>query len=213
MRRSALAGALTLLAALSVAALGCGGDDGDGDVSEDTSGDAGDTLDLTGRSLYHITMTPKDMDPITLDRELTDNPGKYFAFGSTHIAPAVSFAMSDNVISPRTIYLTLNFGIVIPSFEHEIDVDGPGDYPFVAAEASNPPEIELTISGLEYRSHVAGSDGSIIIEQWSTATGDAVSGTFSGRVLQDTELADKRWVDVEGWFHFTLPALNNGQPR
>ncbi|TNF28384.1 MAG: hypothetical protein EP329_17990 [Deltaproteobacteria bacterium] len=201
------------LAALLLLAPACGGDEGGGDVAEDGVADGSDTLDLTGRSVYHITMTPKDMDPITLDRELTDNPGKYFAFGSTHIAPAVSLAVSDNVISPRTIYLTLNFGIVIPSFDYSIDVDGPGEYPFVPAEVSNPPEIELTISGLEYRSHVAGSDGSISIEQWSTTPGEVVSGTFSGRVLQDTINEDKRWVDVDGWFHFVLPEQNNGQPR
>ena len=212
MRRTrSIAGLLGWLIPIAFAYAACG--DG-GTTVADTGGDAeGDTLELTGRSVYHLEMTPKDMDPITLDRELTDNPGKYFAFGSTHIAPAVSFAMSDSVIAPRTIFFTLNFGVVVPSTELSIDVAGPDTYPFVAAADSEPPELELTISGLEYRSHIAGSDGSIVIEQWSTTTGDVVSGTFSGRVLQDTVQPDKRWVDVDGWFHFILPPSENGQPR
>ena len=202
-----------VFAASSFAVAACGGGGGTTTDTPDAVADGADTLDLTGKSVYHLTLLPKDMDPITLDRDLTGREGTYFAFGSTHIAPAVSLAISDNVVAPRTIYFTLNFGIVVPSDAYPIDVTGPGTYPFTAATIPAPPEVELTISGLEYRSHIAGSTGSIVITAWSTTPGDVVSGTVSGHVLQDTTLVDKRWVDVDGWFHFVLPPTENGQPQ
>lgn len=212
MRRSGAhvsAGASLLLLAFVFAFAGttaCG----DSASPEADGADAvGDVEDLTGRSLYRVVLSPRDLDPITLERELTGREATHFAFGSTHIAPAVSLAMSDSVTSPRTIFFALNFGIVVPSDQFAIATDGPGDYPFDAT----PPEVELTLSGLEYRSSVAGASGSFEVTSWSVTPGEVVSGTFSGRLIQDTTIEDKRWVDVEGWFHFTLPPRESGQPR
>lgn len=198
---------VALAAATASLAAGCG--DSAGPADDDASDASGDAVDLTGRSLYRVVLTPRDLDPITLERELTDREATHFAFGSTHIAPAVSLAMSDSVTAPRTIFFALNFGIVVASDTYPLATDGLGLYPFDAT----PPEVELTLSGLEYRSTVAGASGDFDITAWSVTPGEVVSGTFSGRLIQDTTLEDKRWVDVEGSFHFTLPPRESGQPN
>ena len=195
------------LLALTLALGACGGDAPA--AATDAADASGDALDLTGRSVYHLELAPKDLAPMVLDRDLSDAPAQHFAFGSTHIGPAVALTVADQVSVPRTISVILNFGIVVPSAAFPVHTAGPGTYPF----GGTPPELELTVSGLEYRSGLPGSDGAFVIDAWSVTPGDAVRGRFSGRVLQDTTLADKRWVDVSGWFHFTLPPLENGQPQ
>lgn len=163
--------------------------------------------DLTGKSAYHVIISTSDGDTYDLGlRDLTDQP-QYFAFGSSHIAPAVSFAMTDSVTFPRTINFTLDFGIVVPSDDHPIATSGPGDYPFTAAA----PSSTVFVKGLQYRSVNTGSSGGVQVVEWSTETGGVVAGTFSGTLVADGPTG--KTVDIDGYYHFILPTKDQGQPR
>jgi hypothetical protein len=164
-----------------------------------------ETIDLAGRSVYRLE-TEFNGAPLVLDRDLTGKD-QYFAFGSTHIAPAVSFAMTDSVTSPRTMTVTLNFGIVIPSADHPIQTEGAGTIPF----DDTPPSVDVFVGGLQYRSSLPGASGEIIVTDWSTETGGTVAGSFSGTLVAEGPTG--KTLPVSGTFHFTLPAANAGQPQ
>lgn len=184
---------------------------GCGDDPVDTSSDSTDTSseteveDLTGRSLYRLE-TEVNGTPLTLERELTGS-SQYFAFGSTHIAPAVSFAMTDSVTFPRTMTVNLNFGIVIGSATLSVHTTEAKVYPFSAS----PPEVKVFVAGLQYSSKEPGATGQLDVTQWSTETGDPVAGTFSGTLVAEGNAS--RTLPVSGSFYFTLPEKNAGQPQ
>ena len=172
---------------------------GDGGSTSDVIADLAETTeDLTGRSVYRLTITQDD-EVVPLDRDLTGD-AKYFSFGSTHIAPAVSFAVTDSVTFPRTITVNLNFGIVVGSDQHPVQTSGARKYAFGA----NPPAVDVNYRGLQYSSAQPGATGNIIISQWSVETGGAVAGTVAGTLV--AEGPSGRTIDVAGDFHFTLPA-------
>lgn len=205
-----LVGALLALAH----APACGGDDGGGgadaaDAVSDVAESDGDAS-WEGKSAYHMEIVRSDdATPLVVDRDLTGKERTYMAFGSTHIAPAVSFAVTDDLIAPVTMTLTFNFGIVVPSDDFPIDTTGPGTYAF----EPEPPGLELTVGGLAYRTRVDGSTGSVVVTEWSTEAGGVVAGSFAGRVIQDTTNETKRTLDVSGRFHFILPTPEDGQPH
>lgn len=201
------------LIGIGLVALGaCNDDKGTPTTTSDaTSGEVGetsdtsDTGDLTGRSVYHLAFT-LDGNPVVVDRELTGKD-QYFAFGSTHIAPAVSFSVDDTLTFPRTMNINFNFGIVVASDAFPIQTPGTGTYPFTAT----PPELIVFVKGLEYHSAEAGADGAIVIDEWSVETGGVVSGSVSGKLV--AEGGSGATIDVTGTFHFVLPSKNEGQPQ
>ncbi|MFO0751659.1 MAG: hypothetical protein U1F43_39230, partial [Myxococcota bacterium] len=151
MRKQLYRFGLALGAVAGLAAPGACGDDKAASDAADAA-DVADTADtgipdLSGKSAYHVSITD-DVQTYDLGlRDLTDLP-QYFAFGSSHIAPAVSFAMTDSVTFPRTINFTLDFGIVVPSDDHPIATDGRGTYDFSAVA----PSAIVFLKGLQYRS-------------------------------------------------------------
>jgi hypothetical protein len=175
------------------------------EVSDALPVETSDTPDLTGKSVYHLEFT-FDGNPFVVDRDLTGQP-QYFAFGSTHIAPAVSFGMTDSIQFPRTMTIGINFGIIVPSEDHPIQTEGAGNHPF----ASEPPSVDLFIGGLQYRSTLAGATGAVDLSQRGIETGDTVAGTFQGTLM--SEGTTGRTLDVTGSFHFVLPDKNDGQPQ
>ena len=194
----------TFVVVLCLAA--CSDDSKQADVPPTEVSDGSDAdVDLTGQSVYALDLVV-DGNEVKVDRDLT-GLGQYFAFGSTHIAPAVSFGMTDSIQFPRTMTNTINFGIVVPSEAHPIQTPSTGTYTFSA----KPPNVDIFVSGLQYRSTNAGSAGSIVIDQWGVSEGDTVSGTFQGSLVADGSTG--RTISVTGRFHFTLPAPNAGQPN
>lgn len=196
-----------LLAACGDPATGSGPADGtgaDSDVVGDGA-DEGDIDDFAGKSIYELHFTVNGT-PIDVTRDLT-GLDQYFAFGSTHIAPAVSFGMTDSIQFPRTMTIGINFGIVVPSADHAIQTEGAGTHPFSA----EPPSVELFVSGLQYRSTLDGASGAIVVTDWGVDEGELVAGTFEGTLV--AEGTTGRTVDVTGRFHFILPAKNAGQPQ
>jgi len=198
---------LSALAALGIALGACSDDpvkaSGDTDAIEDA--DTSDVPDLTGKSVYRMEFTI-DGEPIVIDRDLS-GLDQYFAFGSTHIAPAVSFGMTDSIQFPRTMTISINFGIVVPSTDHAIQTEGIGTHPF----STEPPSIDLFVKGLQYRSSLEGATGAMEITDWGVEEGDVVAGTFQGKVIAEGPTG--RTIDLSGSFHFVLPAKNAGQPQ
>lgn len=194
---------LALFSLALAPACGDSGPAGDSDAADATG--TSDVDELLGKSVYRLETTFNDQ-PIVLDRDLTGG-SQYFAFGSTHIAPAVSFAMTDSVTFPRTMSITLNFGIVVPSDTLPVQTDSARAYAFSAS----PPAVKVSIGGLQYSSQVQGATGQIDVTRWSTESGAPVAGTFSGTLV--AEGASDRTLPVAGTFYFTLPAKNDGQPR
>jgi hypothetical protein len=194
---------LVLFVLATTAPMACG-DDPAANSDADTAVEA-EVDDVTGRSFY-VLETEVNGQPLVLERELTGG-SQYFAFGSTHIAPAVSLAMSDSVTFPRTMTVSVNFGIVVPSDSLAVHTDSARTYAFSAT----PPGVDVFVAGLQYRSTVSGAVGQVDITQWSTETGEPVAGTFSGTLVADGN--PSRTLPVTGSFYFTLPERNAGQPQ
>lgn len=172
-------------------------------VSQDAESDA----EAIPESFYRLKVTTQLGEEHEIIRDISGKADA-FSFGSTHISPAVSFAVSEDFSWPATMTLTFNFGIVVGSDAYPVQTDATGVYPFSAG----PPEVDV-ILGLRYRSTVEGSTGSVTITEYGNQTGGVVAGSFEGRLLQSTTKLDKKWADVEGEFRFLLPEKEQGQPN
>jgi hypothetical protein len=201
---------LAFALALTVAACGAGGGSGldapgvpdvaPGDADEETAADLPGDEATTGAptSYYRIEATFDDGRQMVLGRDVTDRPGIY-AFGSTHIAPAVSFAMTDTVYDPYSI-VTFNLGIVVGSQQYPVQCDGTGTWSFGTAL---PPELDLYANNLQFRSRLPGSQGTFEVLRWSVKEGETVEGRVKGRLQFDG--VTPHWADVEAEFRFVLP--------
>ncbi|MBL6974661.1 MAG: hypothetical protein ISR64_02925 [Deltaproteobacteria bacterium] len=189
-----------LVLALAACGGGTNGEDA-GPTDPGTDGMPQEEIQAAPSTFYHLEATFWDGSDLVLDRDLSDkNPTTIFAFGSTHIAPAVSLAMTDTLYEPYAI-VTLNLGIVVGSTEHPVQCDKAGSYDF---GGDTPPAVDLYAGGLQYRSGVSGATGALEVTRWTTLPGDVFVGSFEGRLLFQTGQPDK-YVDVKGSFQFTLP--------
>ena len=75
-----------------------------------------------------------------------------------------------------------------------------------------PPAVEVYVELIQYKSLFEGAEGHVTLTSWGQNTGDTIAGSYSGRLIQDTPLEDKLWIDVEGTFQFVLPVKHTGQP-
>jgi hypothetical protein len=139
-------------------------------------------------------------------RDLTGLDTK-FAFGSTHIAPAVALAMSDTMPLPTFTVITLNFGIIIGTSDKPPSTSSSGEYPFTGFE----PEITLTIHNKEFSSKEEGAVGTFNVTDWTAEEGGKWAGSVAGTIVQKTDKAAKLRVQVDGSFEFILPAPAGGQ--
>jgi len=215
----------------------CGGGGGGGGPGEDTPAPPADTLDLgpadaggedatiTGDTWYTLTVD-LEMGPgvacdaalqvtclgdatccrYTLERDLTGLAGR-FAFGSTHIAPAVSLAMEDHVFNPFMGIVTLNFGILIGTPDKPPACPTAGTYPFGGFE----PEVKVFLQNKAFGSKIEGAAGEVIVETWAADTGGVFAGSFQGTLVQDTTKEDRLRAAVAGEYHFVLPEKAGGQ--
>lgn len=195
---------------LAVLTLGCGAGTPSRDVlSEDLATDPGvqEDVPVPPPTYYHLEAHFWDGSDLFLDRDLSGkDPSTIYAFGSTHIAPAVSLAMTDTLYEPYAI-VTINLGIVVGSDQYPVQCDQTGTYPFGSV---HPPAVELYAKGLQYRSSLSKAQGSLEVTNWTTVPGEVFEGTFAGRLLFQTGQPDK-FVDVKGSFLFTLPETAEGQ--
>ncbi|MCB9728609.1 MAG: hypothetical protein H6744_21470 [Deltaproteobacteria bacterium] len=200
---------LALGALLALGGPGCGGGDGDpadsgSDVIADAAADGGtdvrsDPGDLTGRSVYSLTVTMANGDEHPfLDRELTGSD-TWYSYGSAGIGTAVAFSVSDGFTSPVTAGIVLDFGKIVGSPQFPVDTPGPGTYPFDAT----PPAVEVNIALRDYKSRIAGSEGAFELTEWGTESGQVIAGSVHGTVAADSK--GQPPITVDGWFHFTIP--------
>jgi hypothetical protein len=141
------------------------------------------------------------------ERDITGLTNKY-SFGSTHIAPAVSFAMQDTIPNPFAV-LTLNFGIIIGTADKPPATPKSGTYPFSGFE----PEVQVDIKNKTFSSKADGSEGQITITDWSSEEGGLWAGDYEGLIVQQTDKETKLRAYVSGQYHFILPKPQGGQPR
>ena len=155
-------------------------------------------------SYYKITITLPHGEEIEFDRDLSGND-EFFSFGSTHIAPAISFAMTETLYnaSPQISFaiVHMNFGIIQGSDQFPIQTPGVGTYDFSA----NPPNIDVTLDGIEYTSAKEGATGTIVVDQWNKVAGGIFSGSFTGTLLEDSVKDPSPQIEVEGTYYFELP--------
>jgi hypothetical protein len=170
-------------------------------------------------SYYKFTITLPSGDELVFDRDLTGDETS-FSFGSTHIAPAISFAMTDTVYDPDYSILTLNFGIIHGSGEYPVQCDGPGEYTFyptespsrkpgsspVEAREPGPPEIVFFLDNNTYTSVVNGASGIINVTDWSKYEGDVFAGTIDGTLYEKSLELQGESLQISGLFHFILPS-------
>ena len=186
---------------------------------------SGEDTAITGETWYTITLDLETgpgvaCDPseqvdcldgatccrFVLERDLSALAGK-FAFGSTHIAPAVALAMEDHVYTPFFGIITLNFGIIIGTPELPPACAGAGTYNFSGFE----PELKVFVQNKDFGSKIPGSEGEIVVDAWGAETGQEFAGTFEGTMIQDTTKDDKLRLVVSGEYHFVLPEKAAGQ--
>lgn len=144
---------------------------------------------------------------IVFERDITGLTTKY-SFGSTHIAPAVAFAMQDTIPNPFAV-LTLNFGIIIGTADKPPATPKSGTYPFSGFE----PEVQVDIKNKTFSSKTDGSTGEITITDWSSEEGGLWAGNYEGLIVQQTDKDTKLRAYVSGQYHFILPKPQGGQPR
>jgi len=190
-----------ILCVVALALAGCGGDDTKSDTSA-SDVDTSEVVEVVDAYHIEIQVDAEDIDLGT--RVMTSDK---YSFGSAHIAPAVALTISDSVSFPRTITVTIDFGVVVPSPEHPIATEGVGHYDF---EEHADPSVEVFVKGLQYRSGNPGASGTIDIDEWSTDTGGAVVGSFHGTLVADGSTG--KTITVDGTFHFILPTKEDGQP-
>jgi hypothetical protein len=183
----------------------------DAGVAGDGAGEEGDLgpdqVDAT-KSFYTMTVALPDGTIIEIDRDLTVLRDTTFSYGSAHIAPAVAFAVTDTITWPQSVTITLDFGKIVGSGSFPIQTDGTGEYLF----SEQPPAVEVYVGLIQYNSLLDGAEGHVTLTSWGQNTGDIIAGSFQGKLIQETQLEDKLWIDVEGTFHFVLPIKHTGQP-
>ncbi|NOZ00998.1 MAG: hypothetical protein GXP54_03810 [Deltaproteobacteria bacterium] len=190
--------------------LGCAGVSAPNDVGQDGAEDAGraaEDVSEAPTTFYHLEAQFWDGKKFDVDRDLSHkDPSIIFAFGSTHIAPAVSLAMTDDVYDPYFV-LTINIGVVKGSAAFPVQCPGPGEYSF---GGELPPAVDLFANDLQFSSTSPGSHGALVVTKWTAETGEIFEGNFEGRLGFVTGQPDK-YADVKGTFFFTLPEPAGGQ--
>lgn len=156
-----------------------------------------------GDSGYSFTLELSTGGTFTLERDLTEEPGA-FAFGSTHIAPAVSLAVQDQILDPF-LFLTLNFGFVVGSAEHAVTINAPGSY-FLGGAL---PKVVVELPPQKFASDQPGAVGTLEITDFSVDPGGLFAGTLSATLVDET--APERYATLNGSFHFVLPPRGGDQ--
>lgn len=162
-------------------------------------------------SFYKLTVVLPSGLQQKYQRNIDDMPW-VVAFGSTHIAPAVSLAIEDTFYDPFAV-VTFNFGFVVGSNDHAVTIDDTGGWDWVMGEKNTPPGFKITVKDggvqREFVSWLEGAEGRFIISRWGTETGEYVEGSIEGTLTNNGP--DPLTATVQGDFQFILPEKDQGQ--
>lgn len=151
-------------------------------------------------SSYTLSVTMMDGTSYEVERDL-EGKETVFSFGSSHIGTAVAFSVEDTISFPTFMIVTMDFGKVVGSADWPRHIFEVGEYPFT----DGAPSLEVQVLGLSFASTRVESTGGYVIEEFGNQTGQVMSGSISGRIWHD-KYDPIQFLDVEGVFHFTLPA-------
>lgn len=176
---------------------GVGGDDG----SDGTDGVDG----LSGEGSFYdlVVVLPSGLQQKLKGEILSET---HIAYGSTHIAPAVSLAVNVTYSTPFAI-IGLNLGFVKDSNDHAITIEDVGEWAWGTGSADVPPTVSLVMQDNNiqrtFASWTPGASGSYIISQWGTEPGDIIEGTVNGKLVNDGPEAVE--ATITGDFRIVLP--------
>lgn len=161
----------------------------------------------------------------TLQHDLTGTHSTII-YGDTHMQPpAVALAIDDHwqlgqYKDPLEFQLVFGNLVEAPGFPAFLPKAGTYDF------SCKPPYVQINYKNIMYRSTCPGLKGSIVVTQWTSASGEQFLGHFQGtlqqylynsKLLDDCSGDDNTTtckvtdvtVDVEGTFGLTLPAMNS----
>jgi len=191
--------------------LGCGSETA---AEDEPVVDAGATDSASAAdqgSFYKLTVVlPSGLQQV-FTRNLDETPTA-FAFGSSHIAPAVSLAINDVLYDPFAS-IAFNFGFVVGSNQYPVTITEAGEWAFGAGNSNAPPglKIEMKDQGIprKFVSWLDGAKGQYLITHWGVQSGERVSGSLTGTLVNDGP--EPVTAYVEGTFQFFLPEKGQGQ--
>lgn len=200
---------------LSLAQLGCasgGSNNAEEDTTDPGGPDVSDDIDpglQKGGSYYSlIVVLPSGLQQ-KFEKSLDDNDTA-LAFGSSHIAPAVSLAIEDTFTDPYAT-VTFNFGFVVGSNDFAVTIEEEGKWGWGKAENNAPPgfKIELKDQGKPRRlvSWIDGAEGDYLITKWGTEEGGIVQGRIKGILADENYQGDEGPITgtIDGEFRLILP--------
>ena len=181
------------------------------DTSAEDSAESDTKRSVTQGSYYTLTVVGPSGLQQKYERNIDEKP-YVVAFGSSHIAPAVSLAIEDTFYDPFAV-VTFNLGFVVGSNDHEVTIDDTGGWDWGLGANNAPPGFKITMKDgnvqREFVSWLEGADGRFIISRWGTNTGDVIEGSIQGTLINNGP--DAVTATVDGKFQFFLPEKGQGQ--
>ena len=163
----------------------------------------------TAQSYYRLELAVTGGLAQVYQRQLDDKPSA-LAFGSAHIAPAVSLAIEDDFPNPFAV-VTINFGFVVGSNDHPVTIDDVGSPSFGTGAPNAPPgvKIQMTDQGVPrtFVSWETGASGRFVVTSWGIQLGDVVEGTIEGTLVDEQSVAKGEPVTatLSGTFRLIMP--------
>ena len=178
---------------------------------EDTTPPPQSCVDKAGSCYSVQIVTPSGLVQ-TYERDLDDRPW-VIAFGSSHIAPAVSLAVEDSWDKPYTV-ITFNLGFTVGSNDHDVTIDEEGVWDWGSAAINAPPGFKIYMKDNgKPRTMVSwedGASGKYLITKWGTETGQVIEGKIEGTLVDENSVGKDTGLEtgtIDGHFRLILPEI------
>ena len=168
-------------------------------------------VDKAGSCYSVQIVTPSGLVQV-YERDLDDRPW-VIAFGSSHIAPAVSLAIEDTWDKPYTV-VTFNLGFTVGSNDYDVTIEDQGVWDWGTGSVNAPPGFKIYFKDNgKPRTMVSwedGSSGKYLIPKWGTETGQVIEGKIEGTLVDENSVGKETGLEtgsVEGHFRLILPEI------
>jgi hypothetical protein len=144
-------------------------------------------------------------------QNLDDRPW-VIAYGSSHIAPAVSLAIEDTWTQPYTI-ITFNFGFVVGSNDYAVTISEEGVWKWGSDAINAPPGFKIYLKDdgkpRTLVSWKKGASGNFLVTRWGTSPGDIIEAQIEGTLVDEIDGPDGKAVtaSISGKIRLILPEL------